>query len=117
MDDLTLLRHYMKPYYQEGTPEEDAFLQAYLDEYTYPECAASALWGEKAGELAFEEEGYTKISTGAEKFEKVAPSSMQDTAMKQSEYYAQRCREKNGSGSSAIRLTKPSVGGVTEEFR
>lgn len=117
MEEIVKLRHFMKPYYQENTIEEDAFLQAYLDEYTYAECAASALWAEKAGELAFENDGITKISTGAEKFENVAPSSMQDTAMAQSKYYEAICRNKTGNGSIAACVLKPSVGGVTGEYR
>lgn len=114
MDELDKLKHFMKPYYQDGTPETDAFLTAYLTEYTYAECAAAALWGEKAGELAFENEGLLKTSTGAEKFEFGAPGTMQLAAKNQSEYYQSRCDDLNSVGACAIRVKKNSVGGIEE---
>ena len=113
MTDLEQLVHYMAPYYQETA--DSVILQAYLDKYIYPECAASHLWYELGGKVGLADEGLLKMSAGAEKFEYGAPGTMQLACEKQGKYYAGLCADLNGI-VSAIKVSKSSVGGIGEEY-
>lgn len=114
MTNLEQLRHFMKPYYQEAS--DDDLLTTYLTTYTYPECAASALWFELAGSVGLEMLGVQKIDSGAEKTVFSEPGTMQLACERQGKYFAERCQDLNGIGSVAIKTSKPSVGGIEEEF-
>ena len=104
----------MEPYYQEDT--EEPILVAYLTSYVYPECAASKLWYELKGKVALGMDGIRKISTGAEKFEYVEPTTLQAACDKNGKYYAAECAALKHEGSLAVRVAKGSVGGITEEY-
>jgi len=108
------LKHFMKPYYQELT--DMSLLADYITDYTYPECAASALWYELAGEKGLALDGIQKIDTGAEKFVYSEPGTMQLACEKQGKYFAERCNDINGSGSVVVKTSKPTIGGISELY-
>ena len=114
MTDLTKLKHFMEPYYQEVTDE--TLLQEYLTDYTYPECAASALWYELKGKVGFDSDGVRKIATGSEKFEYSEIGTLQLACDKNGKYYGERCDALNQNGSMAVKVSKATVGGVTETY-
>lgn len=114
MSDLKKLKHFMNPYYQ--TDDDNLLLNDYLTDYTYPECAAAALWEELSGSVGLGKEGLLKMSTGAEKFEYGAPGTMQLACEKQAKLYKQRCEDINGIGACAIIVSKTTVAGVTELY-
>ena len=112
MTNLKKLRHFMSPYYQ--TDDDNILLNTYLDDYTYPECAAAILWEELGGSVGLGNQGLLKMSTGAEKFEYGTPGTMQAACAKQAALYKDRCDTINGIGACAIRVSKATVAGVTE---
>jgi len=114
MTDVEKLKHFMKPYYQEVSGV--GLLTTDRADYTYPECAASALWFELAGAAGLALEGVQKIDTGAEKFVYSEPGTMQLACDRQGKYFSERCNDLNGYGSASIVVSKPSVGGIEEEF-
>lgn len=114
MTSTEKLKHFMKPYYQEIT--DISLLETYIADYAYPECAASVLWFELAGELGFQMDGVQKLDTGAEKFVYSEPGTMQLACEKQGKYFAERCNDLNGYGSVMVKVAKGSVGGIAEEF-
>ena len=114
LSDLQKLRRFMKPYYQDD--DDNVVLNAYLTDYTYPECAAQVLWEELSGEVGLGNMGLLKMSTGAEKFEYGTPGTIQAACDKQAKLYKERCEVINGVGSCAIKVSKSSVGGVTELY-
>lgn len=114
MSPLEYLQHFMLPYY--NTDADITLLETYLTDYVHPECAASALWNELSGRLAFANEGMLKISIGAEKFEYAAPGTLQLACQRQYNIYSERCDALNSIGSCAIKVDKATVGGVTELF-
>lgn len=112
MTDLVKLRHFMSPYYQ--IDDNNILLNAYLDDYTYPECAAAALWEELGGAVGLGNQGLLKVATGAEKFDYATPGTMQAACVKQAKLYKDRCDVIGGIGSCAVRISKATVAGVTE---
>lgn len=114
MTDLKKLRHFMKPYYQ--IDDDNILLNDYLTQYTYPECAAGALWEELSGSIGLGNEGLLKMSTGAEKFEYGTPGTMQLACKTQAKLYNDRCEIIKGIGSCAIKVSKATVAGVTELY-
>jgi len=110
--DLEKLVHFMAPYYQDVSDE--TLLNAYLVDYIYPECAASTLWYELAGNTGLQLKGLQKIDTGAEKFVYSEPGTMQLACNKQGDYYAVRCNNLQCIGSFAAIVDKATVGGVAE---
>lgn len=114
MTDLEKLEHFMKPYYQESG--DTTLLETYITDYTYPECAASALWKELAGEVGLQMNGVQKIDSGAEKTVYSEPGTMQLAVIKQGNYYAERCNDIKRIGSIAIKVNSPAVGGIEEIF-
>ena len=114
MLDIDKLKHFMEPYYQDITDE--TLLQEYLDENIYPECAASKLWYELQGKVGFQNEGISKINTGAEKFEYSQIGTLQLACERNGKYYDDKCKELNQNGSLVVRIAKGVVGGVTEDY-
>ncbi len=114
LSDLQKLTRFMAPYYQEVG--DQTILQDYLTEYTYPECAASALWYELGGTAGMEMQGVSKVDAGAEKFVYNTPSTIQQGLMKQGDYYKERCKDLSNIGSAAIKVSKCPVGNITETF-
>ena len=114
LTDLSQLTRFMAPYYQDAG--DQTLLQDYLTKYTYPECAASALWYELAGKAGLALKGVQKIDTGAEKFGYSEPGTMQLACNKQGDYYAGICNDLNGVGSCVATVDKATVGGVTEVY-
>jgi len=114
MTNLEKLKHFMAPYYQEVADE--TLLEEYITDYTYPECAASVLWYELSGKTGLQMDGLQKMDTGAEKFVYSEPGTMQLACNKQGDYYAIRCDMKTGSGSSAIKVSKSTVGNISEDY-
>ena len=104
----------MSPYYQDVS--DTPLLDEYITTYTYPECAASALWFELGGRVGMQMDGVQKIDTGAEKFVYSEPGTMQLACERQGKYFGERCDMVMGHGSAAIKTSKASVGGITEEF-
>lgn len=104
----------MKPYYQDVSDVD--FLTAYITDYTYPECAASALWNEMVGAVGLAMQGVQKIDSGAEKTVYSEPGTMQLACQKQADYFGIRCNDLRGIGSVAIKTVKPSIGGIEEEY-
>jgi len=88
----------------------------YVSQYTYAECAASALWSELSGTVGLQDQGLSKIDTGAEKFVYSAPTTLQEACRNQAKYYSQLCRNLNGEGSAAIKVAHETVAGVTGTF-
>ena len=60
-------------------------------------------------------EGVQKIDTGAEKFVYSEPGTMQLACEKQGSYFSERCNDLNGSGSVVVKVSTPTVGGISEE--
>jgi len=114
MTDVDKLKHFMKPYYQEDV--DLGLLTAYISDYSYPECAASALWFELAGAVGLEMQGVQKIDSGAEKTVYSEPGTMQLACEKQGKYFGERCNDLSGVGSVAIKTSKPAVGGIEEAY-
>ncbi len=114
MKDIDKLKHFMQPYYQEDSDLN--LLIAYIDDYSYPECAASALWYELGGSAGLEMQGIQKIDSGAEKTVFSEPGTMQLACERQAKYFGERCSDLNGIGSAAIKTSKPSVGGIEEAY-
>ncbi len=114
MTELQKLIHFMQPYYQ--TAADMALLEAYITQYTYAECAASALWYELKGKAGLQLQGVQKIDTGAEKFVYSEPGTMQLACQKNGDYYSQRCDDILGIGSCAVKVSRTTVGGVAETF-
>ena len=114
VEDIDKLKHFMKPYYQDVG--DLTLLNDYLTDYTYPECAASALWFELGGSKGLEMEGVQKIDSGAEKTVFSEPGTMQLACEKQGRYFGERCNDLNGSGSIMIKTSSPSVGGIEETY-
>ncbi len=114
MTNIDKLKHFMEPYYQEAS--DLSLLQDYLDEYTHPECAASALWYELKGKIGFDLDGVRKIATGAEKFEYSEIGTMQLACDKNGKYYQSRCEDLAGNGSAAIKVSKADVGGIESYY-
>jgi len=112
MSELNKLKHFMKPYYQ--TLEDEDFLLSYLTTYKYAECAASALWFEKAGEASLNVDGLQQIDTGAEKFKYSEPGTIQLSCERQGKYYEKRCNDKLNINSCAIRVIKPTVANIED---
>lgn len=104
----------MKPYYQ--LDDDNILLNDYLSQYIHPECAASTLWEELSGSIGLGNEGLLKMSTGAEKFEYGTPGTMQLACEKQAKLYKDRCETLTSIGSCAIKVSKATVGGVTETY-
>lgn len=112
MEDIDKLKHFMSPYYQEDSDLN--LLIAYIDDYIYPECAASALWYELGGTVGLGMEGVQKIDSGAEKTVFSEPGTMQLACKRQADYFGERCNDLKGVGSCAIKTSKPSIGGIPE---
>lgn len=112
MTDLEKLKHFMAPYYQDAADE--TLLNAYLVDYIYAECAASALWYELAGKAALNVKGLQAIDTGAEKFKYSEPGTIQLACQKQGDYYSKLCDNKKGIGSCAIKVQKATVAGIID---
>lgn len=110
LSDLDRLKHYMEPYYQEDSDED--LLSAYLEDYTYPECAAEKLWFELEGKAGLGLQGLTKMDTGSEAFTYSEPGTMQLACQKAAEYYREQCFIKKRVGSAAIKVAKTPIGGV-----
>ena len=104
----------MKPNYQ--CKEDEDLLNDYLTTYTYPECAASALWYELQGSTGLENDGINKISTGAEKFDFSEPGTLQLACQRLGDFYKTRCENIKGIGSAAVKVSKATIGGVEEIF-
>ncbi len=104
----------MKPYYQETT--DNTLLTQYVEDYTYAECAAQALWGELQGSAGMQMEGVQKLDTGAEKFVYSEPGTMQLACKRSADYFGERCEMLTKTGAMAAKVSKASVGGVTEVF-
>ncbi len=113
MTDLEKLQHFMAPYYQDASDE--TLLNSYLTTYTYPECAAAALWNELAGLAGLKNLGVSKIDTGAEKFVFSEPGTVQLACEKQGKYYTKRCNDLQSIGSCAIKVDRSDVAGLTDE--
>ena len=114
MTDLEKLKHFMNPYYQDVSDE--ALLNVYLTDYTYPECAASALWYELGGKAGLEMQGVQKIDSGAEKTVFSEPGTMQLACDRQANYFGERCNDINGVGSVVVKTSKPNIGGIEETY-
>lgn len=112
--NLEKLQKFMRPYYQ--TETDETMLSEYITTYTYPECAAAALWEELLGEAGLVNKGVESIDTGAEKFKYNAPTTVQDAIRMQIELYTERCNVLTGNCSSAIRVAKTAVGGISEDY-
>lgn len=114
MTDVEKLKHFMNPYYQDLV--DLGLLTAYITDYQYPECAASALWYELSGKAGLEMQGVQKIDSGAEKTVFSEPGTMQLACDRQGKYFGERCKDLNGIGSVAIKTSKPSIGGIEETY-
>jgi len=110
MTAIDNLRRFMRPNYQD--PSDEALLAAYITKYTYPECAASALWEELAGSYSATKPSIGEITTGAEKFKFYSPVTAQQSAMSTASMYAKRCDALNNNLGCAIRITKSPVAGI-----
>ncbi len=112
MTNLEKLKHFMAPYYQLSTDED--LLNAYLTDYAYPECAASALWYELGGKAGLSRKGAQGIDTGAEKFKYSEPGTIQLACYKQGDLYQERCNVLTGSGSCVVKVSKATVAGIVD---
>jgi len=110
MTSLEKLTHFMKPNYQ--LDSDKTFLEDYITEYTYPECAAAALWEEIAGSLAPNASDVGEITTGAEKFKFISPLTTQSSALVTAKIYSDRCDILNNNLGCAIRITQSAVAGI-----
>jgi len=109
MTNLDKLKHFMKPYYQEVTDE--VLLNEYLSQYTYPECAAAALWEELSGSAGMVTDALNEIDTGGEKIKYFSPETMQKTCLANAKMYQQRCNDIKGVGGCAISVMRSTVAG------
>ena len=116
LSDLELLKAYMKPYYQEDTPENDAFLQHFLDTEGSPECAAAKLWNMKKGEIGGGNENIKELRDGSETVKFEDPSKSAGVADKQAAYYQKECNKVRGfSSCSIVNVKRNPVGGAVYE--
>jgi len=113
MTDLEWLRFYMKPYYQ-ATPGDDAVLQAFLDEFGAPVCAAAELWAAKFIELGVSADGgVTQLKNGAESTSYGDVTKSKEAAEKNAEYFADKCKALTSANTGGIfKVAQSSVGGV-----
>ena len=113
VDDIDTLRFYMKPYYQ-VTPGDDPTLQAFLDKYGLPECAAAELWALKAVELGGDEDGGIKtLKNASESTSYGGVEVSQKAAEMNAKYYKNKCKEGSCSNSGGpMIVARTSVGGV-----
>ena len=99
--DLETLQGYVYPYYQ--TESDVEFLNNALAKFDGPECAASWIWGRKAGELGAKlADGITAIRNGSESTNYGKATDLTDFAFQMRDYYAGLCQVANGSGSGAL---------------
>ena len=110
MTDLEKLTHFMKPFYQDAG--DQTLLQAYLTDYTYPECAAAALWEELASSASMQASGISEIDTGAEKFKYFAPDTVHKTALASAKIYNDRCAALTGQTLCMVRVKQSDVAGI-----
>ena len=116
LSDLTLLKAYMKPFYQEDTPENNNFLQCFLDSEGTPECAASKLWNMQRAANTGGAGAIKELRDGSETTKFEDPSKIAEVIDKQAKYYTKQCNISKGfSTPNLINVKRNQVGGACYE--
>lgn len=114
MTDLDLLKRYVNPYYQED--DDEAVLNTYLDMYTTPASAASALWYEMPQLIM---SGRIKAySTGASQTTYHSLKDIEDWCNRRAKHYASLDSSNKGISGLIVANYEKSViaGGVSDEY-
>lgn len=112
--DLTLLKAYVQPYYQEVA--DQTFLTDMLELEGSPECAAAKIWNMKIGQLGGDAEAIRELRDGSETTKFVDPDKASGVARMQAKYYTKECNKKKGfSPFSLANISRTNVGGAVYE--